>query len=269
MRSSTVCTNFVGRATRKKLGDKWGSYRSLGNSWDLGVGCLRDVAMAKKKGNWDSPGKWRERFTIEKWTDLSEKLKIICLTEQWSGHKDKMPRHLLMNTASWYPLHLSSTLPHSTSPSPFLALSYFCKDFPCITYPYLIDSRGQNDFHLGNSGRQNHCIPPRRGPKCPRCYFSVSLNCSTHYYSSKSISTSEFQWQQKQYSEENGSVQCSSSINQSPQQRGWWCKADIQRTCKTPAKLWLALRKRCSDHKLTEKYHLAPAISLRKEFETH
>lgn len=129
-----------------------------------------------------------------------------------------------MNTASWYPLHLSSTLPHSTSPSPFLALSYFCEDFPCITYPYLIDSRGQNDFHLGNSGRQNHCIPPRRGPKCPRCYFSVSLNCSTHYYSSKSIPTSEFQWQQKQYSEENGSVQCSSSINQSPQQRGWWCK---------------------------------------------
>lgn len=46
MRSSTVCINFVGRATRKKLGDKWGSYRSLENSWEVSVGCFRDVATA-------------------------------------------------------------------------------------------------------------------------------------------------------------------------------------------------------------------------------
>lgn len=144
--------------------------------------------------------------------------------EHWREHKDKTPRHLPMNTASWHPLHLSSTLPHSTCPSPFLALSYLCGGFTCITHPYLTDSLGQNDFHLGNSGRQNHCIAPRRGPKCLRCYFSVSLNCSTHYYSSKSLATSEFQWQQKQYSDEKGSVQRSSSINQPSQQRGWRCK---------------------------------------------
>lgn len=103
-----------------------------------------------------------------------------------------MPRHLLLNTASWHLLLLSSILPHSTSPSSFLALSYFCGGFTWITHPYLTDSLGQNDFHLDNSGRQNHRIAPRRAPKCPRRYFSVSLHCSTHCYSSKSLPISDF-----------------------------------------------------------------------------
>lgn len=47
-----MCINFVGRATRKKLGDKWGSYRSLENSWEVSVGRFRDVgnSLAKKRG---------------------------------------------------------------------------------------------------------------------------------------------------------------------------------------------------------------------------
>lgn len=43
--------NFVGRATRKKLGDKWSSYRSLENSREVSGGRFRDVgnSLAKKR----------------------------------------------------------------------------------------------------------------------------------------------------------------------------------------------------------------------------
>ena len=47
-----MCIDFVGRATKKNLGDKWGSYRSLENSLELSVGHFRDVGnrLARKRG---------------------------------------------------------------------------------------------------------------------------------------------------------------------------------------------------------------------------
>lgn len=180
-----------------------------------------------------------------------------------------MPRHLLLNTASWHLLLLASILPHSTSPSSFLALSYFCGGFTWITHPYLTDSLGQNDFHLDNSGRQNHRIAPRRAPKCPRRYFSVSLHCSTHCYSSKSLPISGFcdSWSNtsKKTDLSNAVVVLTSPHGKEDHSVSWHTKG-MQ---KMPAKLWWALRKQCPDHRQTGMYQLASDISLKEEFGIH
>lgn len=106
-----------------------------------------------------------------------------------------MPRYVLLNAVRCHPLLLSSTLPHSASPPLSLLSGIFVQVSPEITLPYLTDSLGQNDFHLDNSGRQNHCIAPRRDPKCPRCYFSVQFHCSKHCHSAKYLPFSDLLWQ--------------------------------------------------------------------------
>lgn len=106
-----------------------------------------------------------------------------------------MFRYLLLNAVRCHPLLLSSTLPHSASPPLSLLSGIFVQVSPEITLPYLTDSLGQNDFHLDNSGRQNHCIAPRRDPKCPRCYFPIQFHCSKHCHSAKYLTFSDFLWQ--------------------------------------------------------------------------
>lgn len=51
MRGSMVCNHVFTEEGRKKLGDKWSCFRSLKNSWEVSVGCFRDVGngLARKR----------------------------------------------------------------------------------------------------------------------------------------------------------------------------------------------------------------------------
>lgn len=117
---------FLKRAARKKLGDKWSCYRSLKNSWEVSVGCFRDVGndLAKKR---EESGtalvRWeREKiFTIGKMDCLSESLKIICLM----GQCRRAQRQNAQTPATEH-CQLSVTFPLSstflTQPPPSLSL---------------------------------------------------------------------------------------------------------------------------------------------------
>lgn len=131
-----------------------------------------------------------------------------------------MPRYLLLNAVSCHPLLLSSTLPHSASPPLSLLSGIFVQVSPEITLPYLTDSLGQNDFHLDNSGRQNHCIAPRRDPKCPRCYFSIQFHCSKHYHSAKYLPFSDFLIEENWSSLSLKKIGLLSALSPSPPSRG-------------------------------------------------
>lgn len=120
-----MCNHFFIEGSKEEAGNKWNCYRSLKNSWEVTVACVRDVSNGLARKREESVialvRRERERFTIGEMDCLSERLRIIYLMGQHRRAQNQNAQ-----TPAIEHCQLSATFPSLAPSSPNLFLLLPC-----------------------------------------------------------------------------------------------------------------------------------------------